>query len=148
MNLFFKELFEYNYHINQNLAETFTAHSNKLSVNSVKLFSHILNAHHIWICRIEANQNLFDVWQIHTIEMLQKTDRENYLKTTELLNTTDLSQTIKYTNTKGQSFNSSVRDILFHIINHSTYHRGQIASEFRKNNIEPLITDYIFYKRN
>ncbi|QLH28398.1 MAG: hypothetical protein HWD63_02710 [Candidatus Parvibacillus calidus] len=39
-----------------------------------------------------------------------------------------------------------MKDIIFHIINHSTYHRGQIAMEFRQSGLEPLNTDYIFYK--
>ena len=54
---------------------------------------------------------------------------------------------VHYTNTNGQAFDNSVRDILFNVINHSTYHRGQIAREFREYGPEPLVTDYIFYKR-
>ena len=37
--------------------------------------------------------------------------------------------------------------MLFHFVNHSTYHRGQIASNLKEHGIEPLVTDYIFYKR-
>ncbi|WP_185211767.1 DinB family protein [Sphingobacterium mizutaii] len=35
---------------------------------------------------------------------------------------------------------------MFHIINHSNYHRAQIATELRKQEIEPIQTDYIKYK--
>ncbi|MCH7396746.1 hypothetical protein MM236_02050 [Belliella sp. DSM 107340] len=59
----------------------------------------------------------------------------------------DFNITADYSNSKGQKYSSSVRDILFHIINHSTYHRSQIASELKNQGIEPLITDYIFFKR-
>jgi uncharacterized damage-inducible protein DinB len=44
-------------------------------------------------------------------------------------------------------FTNTIKDILFHIINHSTNHRGQIAVDFRNNGLEPLVLDYVFYKR-
>ncbi|MCF8317339.1 MAG: hypothetical protein K9I02_01220 [Haliscomenobacter sp.] len=54
---------------------------------------------------------------------------------------------INYSNSKGQLFSNSIQDMLFHIINHSTYHRGQVATEFKRQGLEPLVTDYIFFKR-
>lgn len=41
-----------------------------------------------------------------------------------------------------------IQQILFHIANHFTHHRGQIISDLRQNGIEPRISDYIFYKRS
>lgn len=34
------------------------------------------------------------------------------------------------------------------LINHSTYHRGQITMLMKEAGLETLNTDYIFYKRN
>ncbi|WP_209331385.1 DinB family protein [Lunatimonas salinarum] len=34
-----------------------------------------------------------------------------------------------------------------HIVNHSTYHRGQIATLFRESGLQPVVTDYIMLKR-
>jgi uncharacterized damage-inducible protein DinB len=55
--------------------------------------------------------------------------------------------TIAYKNTRGESFENSVRDILFHINNHSTHHRAQIAARIREAGITPPTSDYIFYRR-
>lgn len=55
---------------------------------------------------------------------------------------------IGYKTSKGDAFQNTVKDILFHIINHSTYHRGQIAANCKEYGIEPLMSDYIFYKRD
>jgi uncharacterized damage-inducible protein DinB len=44
-------------------------------------------------------------------------------------------------------FSNTIKDILFHMINHSTHHRAQIAMDMRNNKLEPLPLDYIFYKR-
>jgi uncharacterized damage-inducible protein DinB len=63
-----------------------------------------------------------------------------------ILDEFELDRKIRYANSKGQPFNNSVRDMLFQVINHSTYHRAQIATEFKNNGLDPLLTDYIYYK--
>ncbi|MEA1786600.1 DinB family protein [Arenibacter sp. GZD96] len=59
----------------------------------------------------------------------------------------NFEQRIDYENLEGRLFTNTLQDMLFHIINHSTYHRGQIAADFRMNNIPPLVLDYTLYKR-
>jgi uncharacterized damage-inducible protein DinB len=147
MELFFKELFEYNHHFNQKLSEVFVEKHDMISEKSVRLFSHILNAHHIWNSRITGKQNTFSVWDIHAVEQFREIDDKNFNETVPALNYVDFNGIISYKTTKGQVFENKISDILFHIINHSTYHRGQIAADFRQNGTEPLSTDYIFYKR-
>lgn len=147
MKAFYRELFEYSYHFNQKLADVFSENAGKTSDRSVKLFNHILNAHQIWNNRINPKQTTFGVWELHSIHDLKGIDKTNYAHTLQILDKFNLNETIDYANSKGQTFSNSTRDILFHVINHSTYHRGQIATEFRQNGLDPLVTDYIFYKR-
>jgi uncharacterized damage-inducible protein DinB len=147
MKTFFKDLLEYNHHFNQKLADIFIENPNMTSEKAVKLFNHILNAHQIWLNRIEPINNSYGVWEIHDINNCKIIDKSNYTMSLQLLDKYELSKTITYTNSKNQIFNNNIRDILFHINNHATYHRGQIATEFKLNGIEPLNTDYIFYKR-
>lgn len=147
MKYFFKELFEYSNHFNQKLADVFNESSDKTSENAIKLFNHLLNAHQIWNNRIEPKQPLFNVWGLNPVQDLKNIDKVNYEQTLLILDSFDLNTRINYTNSKGQAFNNSIRDIYFHVINHSTHHRAQIATDFRQNGLEPLITDYIFYKR-
>lgn len=147
MKRFFKELFEYNHHFNQQLADVFTAQQDKTPDKALKLFNHILNAHQIWNNRIDHKQTTFGVWEIHDTKDLYNIDKVNYEQTLQVIDKFDLYEIFDYKNTKGQAFKNNIRDIYFHVINHSTYHRGQIAMEFRQHGIEPLVTDYIFYKR-
>ncbi len=147
MKEFFKELFEYNHHTNQRLWTIFNENPNKTSEKSIKLYSHILNAHHIWNSRINAVQATYKVWDIHPIFTCMDIDKTNYENSLLILNKFDLTEIMNYKTTNGLTFNNSIRDTLFHVINHSTYHRGQIASDFRQNGLEPLVSDYIFYKR-
>lgn len=147
MNAFFKELVEYNHHVNQQLILVFINHSDKTSAKSLTLFSHVLNAHHIWINRLMQLPCKFGVWDPHTTDVLTHLNQTNYEQTLLLLEHANLNQVIDYANTSGKSFSNSMGDILFQIINHSTYHRGQIASDWKQHGLEPLLTDYIFYKR-
>jgi uncharacterized damage-inducible protein DinB len=54
---------------------------------------------------------------------------------------------LDYENSEDRLFTNTLKDMLFHIINHSTHHRAQISVDFRTNGIEPLNLDYILYKR-
>jgi uncharacterized damage-inducible protein DinB len=45
----------------------------------------------------------------------------------------------------GRSFTLPRWAILRHIVNHSTYHRGQIASKLKRFGIEPPNTDFFFW---
>ena len=74
-------------------------------------------------------------------------DKANYENSLLILDKFDLNEVMNYKTSNGLAFNNSIHDTLLHVINHSTYHRGQIASDFRQNGLEPLVSDYIFYKR-
>lgn len=143
----FNELFTYNRHCNQQLAAAFVAHSLVVDTKSVALFSHILNAHHIWNFRILGQRPEYKVWQAREPESFAAADQRHYEQTLDILDRIDLSGELTYATSNGQPFANTVGDILFHVINHSTYHRGQIALLFRQQGLEPLITDYIFYRR-
>ncbi len=62
MKEFFKELFNYTYQVNQKLSEAFTRNPDKTSEKSIGLYSHILNAHHIWMHRINGLPPTYGVW--------------------------------------------------------------------------------------
>ena len=144
---FFKELFEYNHHFNQQLANVFNEERLLTSEKSVKLFNHIINAHQVWNSRIRKEQNIFGVWDIHPVADLKGIDHINLVNTIHILDESDMALSIHYVTSRGEDYTNSVKDILFHVINHSTYHRGQIAMEFKQQGIDPLVTDYIFYRR-
>lgn len=147
MEGFFNQLFDYNFYCNKKLIEQ-VVEFDAISDTTIKLFSHILNAHHIWNKRILKEESTYDVWQIHEVVDWQDIHYENQRATFEIIrNNDDLNIRIDFMTTEGRAFANDLKDILFHIINHSTHHRGQILADFRSNNIEPLSLDYIHYKR-
>lgn len=146
-NDFFKDAFEYNYHFNQELIELFESNKQIIPEKSIQLLNHLINAQQIWNERILEQQPSVGVWEIRSLENLKNVNENNYNKSLSILNNTQLNQKIVYKNSKGIEFSNTVQDIIFHVINHSTYHRAQIASDLKANGIEPINTDYIFYKR-
>ncbi|MFS4466429.1 DinB family protein [Maribacter sp. 2210JD10-5] len=147
MKVFFNELFDYNFHCNKKIIEACIAMETVPDITQ-ELFSHILNAHHIWNARILGKPYEFEVWQKHPVTTWGDIHYENQRSSFEItMNADAFDKRIDYENTEGRLFTNTLRDMLFHIINHSTNHRGQIALDFRKNNLEPIVLDYAFYRR-
>lgn len=146
MKAFFIDLFTYHHHSNTETAKLIQAHLNQIPEEYPALFSHMLNAHQIWNSRILQTPS-FGVHQIHAPETWTAIDEANYKNSLLILEGKDLSDIINYTNSKGEAFENSIQEILFHAANHHSHHRAQIMSGLRKAGIPPLVTDYIFYKR-
>lgn len=147
MENLFNPLFDYNYQANKTLITQALENSN-YPAKCVEWLSHILNAHHIWNKRIVEEEASYTVWQLHNKTDWEDLHYENQRETFEILrNVDDFTKRVSYTSSEGKSYSNEVKDILFHIVNHSTHHRGQIATELRKNNIAPKELDYIYFKR-
>eukprot|EP01012_Entosiphon_sulcatum_P049903 TRINITY_DN68632_c0_g1_i1.p1 TRINITY_DN68632_c0_g1~~TRINITY_DN68632_c0_g1_i1.p1 ORF type:complete len:149 (-),score=9.49 TRINITY_DN68632_c0_g1_i1:253-699(-) len=113
-----------------------------------RLFSHVLNAQHIWAQRISGMRPLYGVWDTHPKEDFEGLSLENFKLIRETLNNHPLDKRILYTNTRGDQYENRIDEILFHLFNHSTYHRGQVVTLLKKAGFTPPVTDYIMLKRD
>lgn len=116
----------------------------------IELLSHIVSAQKVWLNRTLQRDVHSDPWQRHTIEeciSYSTSQTSEWINLLESMSDKDLDKRIEYTNSKGEIYNNTIKDIVAHLINHSTYHRAQIASLVRKSGGEPAKTDYIFYQR-
>lgn len=141
-----KDLLDYNYEMNRRLIQLFIENKTTTDARTTSLLSHILNAQQVWNSRI-LGETPFGVWQLNPSDQLEKINQSVYEKSLKIIEKLPLDKLILYQNTQGKRFSNSVCDILLHIVNHATYHRGQIATAFRIQGIQPLATDYIFYRR-
>ncbi|MGE0931242.1 DinB family protein [Peijinzhouia sedimentorum] len=147
MKDFLEDLLNYSHHFNQKMADKLIENQSEISEKSILLFNHILNAHEIWCGRIVGNPSSTGVWDLRPSEGWKAVDLENHQKALRIIRDIDLNKEVTYRNSSGKEFTNATKDILFHIINHSTHHRGQIVSEINRIAKEPLLMDYIFYKR-
>ncbi len=146
MKEFYKDIFAYHNHFNQRLADQLIPNENILPKRTISLFSHSINAHQIWNARIIKKEEL-GVHQQHTLEDCKIIDNENFIETIKILDKRGLEEIVTYANSKGIEFSNLIKHILFHIANHFSHHKGQIISDLRHSGIDPIVTDYIFYKR-
>ena len=143
-----KQFCKYNNWANSLLLDALKTNSHSLPESCIILFSHIVNAQKIWVCRISGIAPNVAVWQVNDLEICSMLLEEssNALSKIEYLEAAD-SPIIKYTTSTAGYFETSVNDILMHVFNHGTYHRAQIAKEMKLHNINPVNTDYIQFVR-
>ncbi|HXT86146.1 MAG TPA: DinB family protein [Verrucomicrobiae bacterium] len=63
------------------------------------------------------------------------------------LSAADLERIVEYKNTKGHTFSNPMWQMLQHVVNHGTYHRGQITTMLRQLGGTPIATDLIGFYR-
>jgi uncharacterized damage-inducible protein DinB len=97
---------------------------------------------------MQEESPVFDIWEIHVVNSFFQVDQKNHEASHALLEKLpDLEANIQYSNSQAKTYRNSYQDIFMHIINHSTYHRGQLSRMIRENGFVPPSTDYIFYRR-
>lgn len=112
---------------------------------SLRWLAHIIGAEYIWMARLRRRQETLPVWPDLDLDAwCERLDELSRLWPEYLDDAPDsLSTKIPYKNSKGEVWTSTVEDILTHVVIHSAYHRGQIASDVRSNGGVPAYTDYI-----
>lgn len=113
---------------------------------SLALLAHILAAERLWLERVRQQPQSSPVWPKASLENCAAGIKEIGRLWRECLEkTTDeaLAEMVSYTNSKGEPWTSCLGDILTHVILHSAYHRGQIASHMRASGKMPAYTDFI-----
>jgi uncharacterized damage-inducible protein DinB len=71
-------------------------------------------------------------------------ERDEYLAA---LADADLERVVEYRTLAGKAYADPLGDLLRHVVNHSTYHRGQVATQLRQLGQAPPSTDLIVYLR-
>lgn len=146
MKTHFETLYKYNNWCNEQMISLLEKHPEAYSERAQTLMAHILNAHHIWITRIQRIDSKHGVWDTFTIDELTRYNRENFEASMYVLERFDYEYLLTYVNTKDETHTNRVKDILFHIINHSTYHRGQLMTELKQQGATPIPLDFTYYK--
>ncbi|MGE0638342.1 MAG: DinB family protein [Bacteroidia bacterium] len=123
------------------------------SFNSIrKTVFHIWDAEFIWLQRLNG-LSLSD-WP--SKQYGADTPIDKFLETSqafkelvEQLSEADFTGDCVYKNLKGAEYRNPRNEVLQHIFNHSTFHRGQIVTMLRNAGVEEIpATDFIYYTRS
>jgi uncharacterized damage-inducible protein DinB len=137
--------FAYDAWANREVLATLSA-SERPTTRPRQLLAHILAAERLWLERIRQQPQSLLVWPDFTFEQCEAQIGELALLWREFLSRlapAGLSDEVTYKNSKGEPWTSTVEDILTHVLLHSAYHRGQIASQVRAGGEQPAYTDFI-----
>lgn len=140
---YIRRQFAYNAWANQ---EVLTSLRNGADSRSLELMSHVLAAEVLWMNRLKQQPQSMRVWpglDVAGCEAKAGETAEAWREYLKAITAADLESEIRYTNSKGEPWNSRVIDVLDHVIVHSAYHRGQIASHMRGQGKVPAYTDFI-----
>jgi uncharacterized damage-inducible protein DinB len=107
--------------------------------------AHIIGAEYLWMARLLGEPATLSVWPDLDLDSCGARLDELARRWPEYLDADGMSleERIAYTNSKGESWTNTVEEILTHVVIHSAYHRGQIASDLRATGSDPAYTDYI-----
>lgn len=152
----FLSLLEYNYWANTRTLQSILRieqDGNTPPQKTVELFSHILNAEIVWVSRIKSEQTI-PPWRVIALDEMASIIEANYVIYKDFIHllfaensTKTIHTTLDYTDTKGNDWSLSYGDIITHVFNHATYHRGQIAMIVRAEGFEPNSTDFMMQAR-
>jgi len=112
--------------------------------------AHMYGAEWIWLQRwkgISPRQLPFslefpDAASIRSRWQAVENERQVFL---DALDPARLAEVLSYVNLQGQTFAYPLRRMLQHVVNHGTYHRGQITTLLRQLGAAPLATDLLLY---
>jgi len=113
---------------------------------AVEVIGHIVGCQWLWMGRLKREKQPAVVWPQLTLDECASQLAQLAAEWTDLLSglaPPTLLEPIAYTNSQGEKWFNCVRDILVHVIIHSGYHRGQIATLLGRAGYEPAYTDFI-----
>lgn len=115
------------------------------------LLSHILAARVVWLERIKDETTTKAIWTSQSFDACKTLNIDidtQYSKYLTSLDDKDFQTTISYKNLKQEQFSNTLAEIIHHVFNHSSYHRGQIVSRLKELGAPIPITDYIVFSRS
>ena len=114
--------------------------------------AHIFGAEGIWLARFQGHSpsTFPDAAEFPSVATLRKKWREQDARLLEFvrgLRQEDLDRVIEYKTMNFGMYSNPMWQSLQHVVNHGTYHRGQITTMFRQLGAEPILTDLMHFYR-
>jgi len=105
---------------------------------------HIFQADRIWLSRVSGSPRptLADDEEKWALDSLQNAWLNVHLGWIDWAGSLDdVEKILEYTNLAGKRMKLPLWQLVFHVVNHGTYHRGQITTMLRQLGASPVSTD-------
>jgi uncharacterized damage-inducible protein DinB len=123
------------------------------SFSSVRdTLAHIYGAEWIWLERFEGRSpsGLPNVNQFPDVQSLRETwleHEQRLLAFAAQITQADLDRTLEYKTLRFGIYTNPLWQSMLHLINHGTYHRGQVTTLLRQLGAEPILLDLMHFYR-
>jgi uncharacterized damage-inducible protein DinB len=143
-----RDLFAYNDWANRRIIVALkTASSEK----SLRILGHLLITEAEYYERVYGKDSTgFDFWpnlDLAQCGELAQATAEQYEKLLRRFDDEGLDVTARYWTSEGIQYENTYREMLTHVLFHSSIHRGNIILKLREDGFEPPKIDYIIYLR-
>ena len=148
MKKYFLKLYEYNIWANKRVLNALNS-QNVSDEKILGLLGHIVAAQFLWLHRIKGLPAPdVKLWGAYTLQQLNTMAEKAGDQWLEFVKSTEnFDREMSYRNYTGDPYTNNVENIMIHLVNHSSYHRAQIAMLLRQKGFEPVNTDFITYDR-
>jgi uncharacterized damage-inducible protein DinB len=115
--------------------------------------NHLLVVDRIWMGRIEGNAPARIVLDeivsddLEELRELQMAEAARIRAHCDGLGARDLDREVRYSTSDGREFRDRLGQLLAHLFNHQTHHRGQLHALIREAGAKPPPLDYLYYLR-
>ena len=113
------------------------------------LMGHVVAAQFLWLHRIQglppADVKLWGEYKLEQLVLMSADITHRWIQF--VTDTDDFNRDLSYKNYVGDPYVTNVEMIMNHLVNHSSYHRAQVAMLLRQKGYEPINTDFITYDR-
>ncbi len=114
--------------------------------------AHIAGAEWVWLERVQGRSPaaLPSGWEFPRLADVRARWVEverGLLETAANIKLAELNRVVAYRNIRGNPFAYPLHQVLRHVVNHGTYHRGQVTAMLRQLGVAPVATDLIVYFR-
>jgi uncharacterized damage-inducible protein DinB len=148
MKQYFLKLYQYNVWANKRVISCLTR-QNVADEKILSIMGHIVAAQFLWLHRIKglppAQVKLWGEYSLDQLVSMAEEVGDLWLQFVE--STDNFNRELTYNNYLGEPYINNVEMIMIHLVNHSSYHRAQIALLLRQKGFEPINTDFITYDR-
>src|SRR6266567_494738 len=123
------------------------------SSRAARALAHVLLVERLWLARLRREEiknvpsDFFPELPLTHCKDLIEESLAGYHQYIRTLTEAQLGVVGNYETLAGSKYAASSRDVLTHVMNHSMYHRGQVALSIREDGGEPLQSDYILFVR-
>lgn len=122
--------------------------------NLVRTLNHAYQMDHVWKCHLLGKphglttRNPKECPELKELIVGQRSIDEWYVNYADATAENELEEMVEFEFIGGGTGQMNRRDILVHVVNHTTYHRGHVAGILYQLNVSPPVTDFPVFLRD